>query len=279
VGYVHAPRLAKTFPLQLTPFSILTTSAPTSSSFQQNPCFIMLSPIHIDPVDLLHNANSITFEPLSIQTPSSSRTELFFSSASPTTSTSTPSPLPDELRPPPQLTSDEEEKALSFFRASTLSQRNKDTKSWVWKYGLDIQDEGTRRWVCMVCVKKHSRVRPTSYIDKNLDNAKKHLINDHRIADPTGKLEPRGTKRKFQSIADHFALDTTNAADRSFANKMIKNFDRDRFQQLVTNWIVEANLPFRVAEHRALRKVLEYLNPAVATTNANMTGNTVARGS
>ena len=199
-----------TLPSAPTPCSILTTSAPASSSFQQNLCFIMLSPIHIDPVVPLDNVNSITFEPLSVQTPSSSQTRSVFSdSALSTISISTSSPLPNELRPPPQLTSNEEEKVLSFFRASILLQRNKDTKSWVWKYGLDIQDEGTRRWVCMVCIKKNSRVRPMTYIDKTLAMPR-HLINDHHIADPTGKLESRGTKRKFQSIADHFALDTTN---------------------------------------------------------------------
>ena len=240
-----------------------------------------MAPTHIDPVVPLDDASPITLEHLSIQdqTPSSSQMESFVSSAFSTISTSTPSPLADEFRQPPRLTPDEEEKALSFFRASTLSQRKKDTKSWVWKYGLDIQDqdEGTRRWVCMICVKKNGGAKPMSYIDKNLGNAKKHLVNDHQIPSPTGKLEPRGIKQKPHSIADPFALDTTNAADRSFANKMIRNFDRGRFQQLVANWIVEANLPFRVAEHPALRKLFEYLNPAVATTNANITGKTVAR--
>ncbi|KFA56342.1 hypothetical protein S40293_09845 [Stachybotrys chartarum IBT 40293] len=219
------------------------------------------------------------FWPISVQDTPPSRPESVFSPASSTISTPTPLSLADNepIRPPLKLTCEEEEKALGFFKASTLSQRNKDTKSWVWKYGLDIQDEGTRRWVCTTCVRKNNRIKPTSYIDKNLSNAKNHLVYDHRIVDPTGKLGPRGTKRKFQSIADHFVLDTADTADRKFANKMIRNFDRDHFQQLITNWVVEANLPFRVAEHRALREVLQYLNPAVATTDANMTGKTVAR--
>ena len=197
------------------------------------------SPMHTDPVILLDdNANSIMSERLSWQTPASAPSTPISPSVS-----ATPSTLPDELSLPPQLTSDEEDKALGFFNRSILSQRNKDTTSWIWKYGLDIQDQGTRRWVCKVCVKKNPRGKPTNYNDKNLNNAKRHIINDHHLTDPTGKLTSRGIKRKYPSITGHFGLDTTNAADRSFANKLIWNFDRDRFQQLVMNWISMPTYP------------------------------------
>ena len=124
---------------------------------------------------------------------------------------------------------------------------------------------------------KKNKAKPKSYTDRCLNNVKKHLLLDHKVADPTGRFEVRGEKRKLNHITNYLDLDTKNAADVTFANKLIKNFSRSHFQRLIVNWIVEANLPFSTAEHPALREVFDYLNNAVGITNANMTGPTVAK--
>ena len=75
---------------------------------------------------------------LSAQTPSPLSSPEF----SDASGVSTPLLAPNTLtRPPPQLTPEDEAKVLTFFRGYALSQRSKDVMSWVWNYGLDIQDD------------------------------------------------------------------------------------------------------------------------------------------
>ena len=99
---------------------------------------------NIDPAIIVDDDVFMVEPALSAQTPLFSSMESSDTAAS--SAVSTPSLTSDKLtRPPPQLTPEDEAKVLSLFRGYTLSQRNKDVTSWVWKYGVDIQDVTTRR--------------------------------------------------------------------------------------------------------------------------------------
>jgi hypothetical protein len=56
------------------------------------------------------------------------------------------------------------------------------------------------------------------------------------------------------------ALDTANPREQAIANSFVKGFDRDRFQRLIVQWIVNTNRPFTDAEDRDLRAIFEYIN-------------------
>ncbi|PWI64602.1 hypothetical protein PCL_09496 [Purpureocillium lilacinum] len=72
-------------------------------------------------------------------------------------------------------------------------------------------------------------------------------------------------------------LDTSNPKEQAIANALIQRFDRDRFQRLLLEWVVDANISFRQPGHWRLRRVFEYLNPSVAATNAHISHNTVRK--
>jgi hypothetical protein len=41
-----------------------------------------------------------------------------------------------------------ENRLFSHFKGYTLSERTKETRSWIWRFGYDIQNATERRWVC-----------------------------------------------------------------------------------------------------------------------------------
>ena len=67
----------------------------------------------------------------------------------------------------------------------------------------------------------------------------------------------------FSSLTDIFNLSRDDPKEQSLANNLIKSFDREHFQKLVVNWIVDSQQSFQQAENPRLRHILEYLNPAV----------------
>ena len=52
----------------------------------------------------------------------------------------------------------------------------------------------------------------------------------------------------FPSIADIFNLSRDDPKEQSLANNLIKRFDREHFQKLVVNWIVDSQQSFQQAE-------------------------------
>ncbi|KAJ0130204.1 hypothetical protein HZ326_26698 [Fusarium oxysporum f. sp. albedinis] len=60
-----------------------------------------------------------------------------------------------------------------------------------------------------------------------------------------------------------------------FHDELVTRFDKTTFQRYVVQWITDANLTFRVPEHKGLQKVFQYLNSLVHETSANLTHETV----
>ena len=72
----------------------------------------------------------------------------------------------------------------------------------------------------------------------------------------------------------YYGINACNSHDQQIHSSIVGQFDKERFQALVLNWIIESNSSFRTVEHESLRDVFEYLNPCVAETNAYMVHDT-----
>ncbi|OWT42569.1 restless-like transposase [Pochonia chlamydosporia 170] len=164
------------------------------------------------------------------------------------------------------------------------SQRVRDTSSWVWDFGFDIQGaNGNRRWVCKRCIQSRRPI-PRSFAEKGIQNANAHLFKDHRICAPGEATKSSAQKqaekvrnRDQRSIADVMKLDTRLPREQDIANKLVQGFDRKYFQRLLLEWIIEENHSFTVCEQGRLRRIFEYLNPLVKITDANITRPTIRR--
>ena len=196
------------------------------------------------------------------------------------------SPLPEkaeaqQTREPSETTiknAKDEESLFRHFRGWTYSERARPTTSWIWDEGFDIQCGDERKWVCKTCIRKRNP-KPKSVVAAGTQNAENHLWDAHRISDPSGKRLP-DKKRKIDStpsktIVKMFSIDPTKPREQVIANTLIKSFDRNHFQRLVVDWIVEENHSFRIAESHRLRAIFEYLNPSVRLRNAHISANTV----
>lgn len=120
----------------------------------------------------------------------------------------------------------------------------------------------------------------TDFSALSTQNIEKHLYREHKLVDESGKRQPalvKQLKEKTPSlnIVQMLNLDTDNPKEQAIANALIQRFDKDRFQRLLLEWVVDANISFRQPEHWRLRRVFEYLNPSVAATNAHISHNTV----
>ncbi|OBS15432.1 hypothetical protein FPOA_13704 [Fusarium poae] len=164
----------------------------------------------------------------------------------------------------------QEERLFRHFRGWLFSERAKDTSSWTWDYGYDIQRAHERRWVCKLCI--HQRVpQPKNFTHTGLQNASKHLFKEHHIRAPEGKtksstqLKAESVEKQHRSIADTLTLDPEKPREQAMANSFVKNFDRDHFQRMVMPWIVKSNLSFLTVEDEDLRAIIDYLRPSVST--------------
>ncbi|KAM0670859.1 hypothetical protein ACQRIU_001254 [Beauveria bassiana] len=161
--------------------------------------------------------------------------------------------------------SDEEQRIFRVWKGFTLAERTKDTVSWIWDYGVEIQSQASRRWICMPCVRQKAS-SPQSYESRGTQNAEHHLWKSHGYWDPSGRrrtpLQTQEGRKAFASITDLIGLKRSEPNDQALANNLIRRFDQAEFQKLVVNWIVESQQSFRQVEHPRLRQIFEYLNPA-----------------
>ncbi|KAM4061650.1 restless-like transposase [Hirsutella rhossiliensis] len=184
--------------------------------------------------------------------------------------------VPSDWKPTPE----EEARIFKRWQGFTAAERSKDTSSWVWGYGIEIQSKAARRWICMPCIRQRSH-NPQSYDSRGTQNAEHHLWKSHGHWDLSGKRPApsvtKGGKRMFSSITDIFNLSRDDPKEQSLANNLIKRFDRGHFQKLIVNWIVDSQQSFQQVENPRLRHIFEYLNPAVKVTDAHISRHTVRR--
>ncbi|KAK3934164.1 hypothetical protein QBC46DRAFT_274371 [Diplogelasinospora grovesii] len=154
-----------------------------------------------------------------------------------------PNALIDAWEPSPTV--DELDCVFRWFRGFTMVERTRGPKSWVWDYGVEIQNRSTRRWVCLPCVRKRGP-RPSNYDSKGTqNNVENHLWKQHRRWDPSRRRNQPSegtTKRAFPSIVQSLGLVRSDPSHLAMANQLISGFDRDRFHALCVNWVVESQL-------------------------------------
>jgi hypothetical protein len=126
--------------------------------------------------------------------------------------------------------------------------------------------------------------QPVTFAALGHINIERHLRDVHSLEDPTGRRKRKHSTAslgeppdKQQRIDTAFKLNARFPQDQALINALKFAFDRDYFQKLLINWIVESNLPFRTIEHPRLRELLMYLNPLVRDTNALITHPTARR--
>ncbi|KAF4448243.1 restless-like transposase [Fusarium austroafricanum] len=121
--------------------------------------------------------------------------------------------------------------------------------------------------------------KPGNVVAIGTQNAERHLWDHHKIQDPSGKRSAPASRKKpstgYQTITKAFNLDLNAPREQAIANRLIKSFDRNVFQRLVAEWIVESNLSFREPENKRLRAIFEYLNLFVVSTDAHVGHDTV----
>ncbi|KAK2470539.1 hypothetical protein H9L39_17835 [Fusarium oxysporum f. sp. albedinis] len=168
------------------------------------------------------------------------------------------------------------------FPGFSISERVGRQTSWVWQHAFDIQarDSPTKRkWVCKHCLRK-AKPKMTDFSAVGTQNIEKHLFREHGLVDKSGRRKPpalwKGKQEKTPSknIVEMLNLDTSDPKEQAIANALIQRFDRDHFQRLLLEWVIDANISFRQPEHGRLRRIFEYRNPSVAATNAHISHDT-----
>lgn len=148
----------------------------------------------------------------------------------------TPKPCPSRRGKIP-LTSwtpslEEERRIFRVWKGFTLAKRTKDTVSWIWDYGVEIQSEAYRRWICMPCVRQNTS-SPQSYESEGTQNAEHHLWKSHGYWDPSGRrrtpLQTKEGGNAFASITDLMGLKRSEPNDQALANNLIRRFDQAEF--------------------------------------------------
>ena len=138
------------------------------------------------------------------------------------------SPAPETPTKQP-VDRDDEDQLFRHFRGWAWSQRSRDTLSWVWQFGFDIEKETERRWVCKACVRKKVP-KPGNVLAIGTQNAERHLWDHHQIQDPSGRRTAPSSRKKplksYRTITQAWNLDLTKPRDQAIANSFIKKFDR-----------------------------------------------------
>ncbi|KAF5576969.1 restless-like transposase [Fusarium pseudocircinatum] len=170
----------------------------------------------------------------------------------------TTSLIPTLSVPPVDSQKLQEERLFRHFRGWLFSERAKDTTSWTWDYGYDIQRAHERRW-----------------------NASKHLFKEHHVRAPEGRtkswiqLKAESVEKQHRSITDTLTLDPMKPREQAMANSLVKSFDKDHFQRMVIQWIVKSNLPFLTVEDEDLRAIFDYLSPSVSIRGGHLSADTL----
>ncbi|KAI8411233.1 hypothetical protein FOFC_07827 [Fusarium oxysporum] len=163
------------------------------------------------------------------------------------------------------------------FRGWNWSERARDTSSWLWDFGYDIQRHGLRKWACKDCILGNRPIIAT-FTSSGLQNAANHLWREHKTPAPEGEkkstaqLKSEGALKSSQpTIASVLKLDVNKPTEQNIANSFISRFDKQNFQRLLVELIVSSNQSFSFAENPILREIFDYLSPSVSIQHANLT--------
>ncbi|RYC76858.1 hypothetical protein BFJ63_vAg20267, partial [Fusarium oxysporum f. sp. narcissi] len=174
-----------------------------------------------------------------------------------------------------------EDRLFRHFRGWNWSERARDTSSWLWDFGYDIQRHGLRKWACKDCILGNRPIIAT-FTSSGLQNAANHLWREHKTPAPEGEkkstaqLKSEGALKSSQpTIASVLKLDVNKPTEQNIANSFISRFDKQHFQRLLVELIVSSNQSFSFAENPILREIFDYLSPSVSIQHANLSARAV----
>ncbi|OWT43020.1 restless-like transposase [Pochonia chlamydosporia 170] len=174
-----------------------------------------------------------------------------------------------------------EDRLFRDFKGWTWSERARDTSSWLWDFGCDIQRHGTRKWACKHCI-LINRPSIASFASSSLQNAANHLWREHKIPAParekrsTAQLKSEGAPESKQpTIASALKLNVDKPREQTIANCIISRFDKQHFQRMLVELIVSSNQSFSFVENPVLREIFDYLSPSVSIQCANLSGSAI----
>ncbi|KAG7000052.1 hypothetical protein FocnCong_v013041 [Fusarium oxysporum f. sp. conglutinans] len=174
-----------------------------------------------------------------------------------------------------------EDRLFRHFRGWNWSERARDTSSWLWDFGYDIQRHGLRKWACKDCILVNRPIIAT-FTSSGLQNAANHLWREHKTPAPEGEkkstaqLKSEGALKSSQpTIASVLKLDVNKPTEQNIANSFISRFDKQHFQRLLVELIVSSNQSFSFAENPILREIFDYLSPSVSIQHANLSARAV----
>ncbi|KAK8095199.1 uncharacterized protein PG998_014423 [Apiospora kogelbergensis] len=81
------------------------------------------------------------------------------------------------------------------FPGFASSERVRDTSSWLWQFGYDIQNRDSRRWACKQCIIANNPL-PKNIHPSGLQNAAGHLYTKHFVLAPPHKPKLREEKKE-----------------------------------------------------------------------------------
>jgi hypothetical protein len=172
-----------------------------------------------------------------------------------------------------------EDHIFSQFPGWTWFQRVRETNSWIWNEGYDIQRNTAYRWVCKRCVEL-AQPKITHFLATGLQNARKHLWRRHGVGAPDGQKKEAAQLNDEKNVSQpsimrYFKLNVTERREQQIANTIISGFNKAYFRRLLVELIVTSNLPFAFVNNQIFRKILGYLNPLVHLQNALPTSPTL----
>ncbi|KAF4472338.1 restless-like transposase [Fusarium albosuccineum] len=174
-----------------------------------------------------------------------------------------------------------EDRLFRHFSGWTWSERARDTRSWLWDFGYDIQRHDLRKWACKDCI-LGNRPIIASFTSSGLQNAANHLWREHKTPAPEGEkkstaqLKSEGALKSNQpTIASILKLDVNKPTEQNIANSFISRFDKQHFRRMLVELIVSSNQSFSFAENPILREIFDYLSPSVSIQRANLSARAV----
>ncbi|KAM3450013.1 hypothetical protein NHJ6243_009879 [Beauveria neobassiana] len=138
-----------------------------------------------------------------------------------------------------------EDRLFRHFKGWTWSERARDTSSWLWDFGCDIQRHGARKWACKHCILMN-RPSIASFASSGLQNAANHLWREHKIPAPTrekrstAQLKSEGAPESKQpTITSALKLNINKPREQTIANYIISRFNKQHFQRMLVELIEE----------------------------------------
>jgi hypothetical protein len=174
-----------------------------------------------------------------------------------------------------------ENRLFKLFKGYTWSERIRNTNSWIWTEGYNIQHKGAQPWVCKTCIRMHRPIA-AHFNSGGFQNAKNHLRTSHQIGAPNGEKKNKAQRRNKgipnqPSIATLFNLNVSHQRDQQLANSLIRSFDRHHLYRLLVEFIISNNLPFSLVDNKVFRNMLKYLNPSVRIRQTVPSSHTIRR--